>query len=358
MLKFSKVRLPLYMSILIGMALGVAFGILAYNIDATEFVKDWVAPFGDIFMRMLKAIAIPLVFISLVKGVSNIGNISALSRMGGRTLLIYVCTTIVAITLGLILVTLISPGSVVDAQNASTLHATYSDTIAERTATAEALNDAAPLQWLIDIVPDNVVGAMANNGSMLQVIFVAILIGVAVILAGKERTAPFVGFIDSLDTIVMKIIDIIMQFAPVGVFALMGNMVVTNAGDMQLIGALGLYFVTVVVGLFALILGFYPLLVKLFTDTPIREFYRKMIPVQLLAFTTSSSAAVLPLNMETLQRELGVREKTASFVLPVGATINMDGTSLYQAIGAVFIAQVLGMDLSFTQILTILATTT
>ncbi len=353
-----KIKLPLYLTILLGMILGLLFGVLAYSVDYASFVSDWVSPFGDIFMRMLKAIAIPLVFISLVKGISNIGSVSTLSKMGGRTLIIYVATTVCAIILGLILVLTIAPGSVVDSSAMDSLGASYGDLVSQRQAAAESMGGTSPLTWLVDMVPDNVMGAMSNNGAMLQVIFIAVLIGVAIIMVGQKKAEPFVKLIDSLDAIVMKVIDIIMKFAPLGVFALMATMIISSAGDMKLLGALGLYFVTVVGGLFILILGFYPLLVKLFTDTPLKKFYKKMLPVQLLGFTTSSSAATLPLNMEVLQRELGVREKTASFVLPVGVTINMDGTSLYQAVGAVFIAQVMGMDLTFTQILTILATTT
>ncbi len=357
-MKAPKIKLPLYLTILLGMILGLGFGVFAYSVDYSSFVSDWISPFGDVFMRMLKAIAIPLVFISLVKGISNIGSVSTLSKMGGRTLLIYVATTVCAIILGLILVLTIAPGAVVDSSAMNTLGDSYGDMVSQRAAAAESLTGASPLSWLVDMVPDNVVGAMSDNGAMLQVIFIAVLVGVAIIMVGKQKSEPFVRLIDSLDAIVMKVIDIIMQFAPLGVFALMATMIISSAGDMQLLGALGLYFVTVVGGLFILILGFYPLLVKLFTDTPLKKFYKKMLPVQLLGFTTSSSAATLPLNMEVLQRELGVREKTASFVLPVGVTINMDGTSLYQAVGAVFIAQVMGMDLSFAQILTILATTT
>ncbi|MFI3287095.1 MAG: dicarboxylate/amino acid:cation symporter [Rikenellaceae bacterium] len=353
-----KRRPPLYASILLGMFLGVVAGILAYNLDSSTLVTNWIAPFGEIFMRLLKAIAIPLVFLSLVKGVANMGNMSSLSRLGGRTILIYLSTTIIAILLGLVLVLSIEPGRVVDAENSQNIQQLYSTSVEQHVTSAHTISESSPLQGLVDIFPENVISALGNNNSMLQVIVIALLIGIATLMLSKEKTEPFLNFVDSLDAITMKIIDLIMQFAPFGVFALMANMVVGNASNMQLLGALGLYFATVVFGLFLLILGFYPLLVKLFTKTPVDKFYKKMFPIQLLAFTTSSSAAVLPLNLENIQQQLGVSNRTASFVLPVGVTINMDGTSLYQTIGAVFIAQVMGIDLSFVQILTILATTT
>ncbi len=353
-----KQKPPLYISILLGMALGLIVGVLAFYLGGSQIVSKWIAPFGEIFMRMLKAIAIPLVFISLIKGVANMGNMSSLSRLGGRTILIYLGTTIIAILLGLLLVLTIEPGGVVDSKNSESILEMYSGTVQEHVASANSMSGSSPLQGLVDIFPENVISSLGNNSSMLQVIVIALLIGVATLMLMREQTQPFLSFIDSLDAITMKLIDIIMQFAPVGVLALMANMIVNNAGNMQLLGALGLYFVTVALGLLLMILAFYPLLVKLFTETSVKRFYKKMFPVQLLAFTTSSSAAVLPLNLENLQQNLGVSSRTASFVLPVGVTINMDGTSLYQAVGAVFIAQVMGIDLSFLQILTIIATTT
>lgn len=358
MKRLLKKKPPLYITILSGMILGLIAGIAAYNFEASNFVTNWIAPFGEIFMRLLKAIAIPLVFISLIKGVSNMGNVSSLSRIGGKTILIYLCTTIAAILIGLLLVLTVKPGSVVDAHNAEVIEEMYSSSVGEHVANAEVIAHSSPLQGLVDIFPDNIISSLGDNSSMLQVIVIAILIGLAVVMLDRKHTEPFLKLIDSLDAITMKLIDIIMQFAPFGVFALMAGMVVGNAGNMQLLGALGLYFLTVAFGLLALIVGFYPLLIKLFTKTPLGKFYKKMLPVQLLGFTTSSSAAVLPLNMETLQNEFGVSNKTASFVLPVGVTINMDGTSLYQTIGAVFIAQVMGIDLSLMQILTIILTTT
>lgn len=358
MAKYSLPRMPLYVTILIGMAAGIAFGVLAYKLGVTQGVTNWVKPFGEVFMRLLKCIAIPLVFVSLIRGVANIGGISSLSRLGIRTIVIYLGTTLVAIMVGLAYVEIIAPGNMVGNENATAMQQAYQSTVESGESAAAAMQNVGPLQWLVDVVPDNVIGAVGSNANMLQVIFIAVMIGVAILLVGQERSKAFMNFVDSLDAIIMKIIDLIMKFAPLGVFALMAAMIVENVGNMQLISALGMYVVTVVVGLLTVTLLFYPLLIKLFTKIPISEFYKKIFPVQLLAFTTSSSAATLPLTMETVQRDFNVSNKTASFVLPVGVTINMDGTSLYQVVAAVFIAQVLGIELGWIGLLTIIATTT
>lgn len=352
----GKRTIPLYIKILIGMVGGIVFGVVAYNLGLKWFVTDWIRPFGEIFMRLLKCIAIPLVFISLIKGVSNIGNIGALSKLGVKTLLIYIGTTVCAILIGLTLVLSIAPGKLVDSASVEQMQVTYHATanVASEAETASS----APLDALVNIIPENVLGSLSNNGAMLQVIFIALIGGIAILLVGKEKTEPLMKVVDTLDAIVMKIIDLIMMFAPFGVFGLMASMVVDNADNMSLIAALGMYVVTVVVGLLFLILVFYPLLVRFFGGHGVKDFLTKMIPVQLLAFTTSSSAATLPLTMETVTTKLGVSEKTAAFVLPVGVTINMDGTSLYQVVAAVFIAQVLGIDLSLGQLATIVLTTT
>ncbi len=355
-MKFNS--LPLYAKILAGMVLGILLGAAAIRGGFAGGIDDWVKPFGEIFMRLLKFIAIPLVMISLVKGVGNLSDIASLSKIGFKTIGIYVCTTVLAICVGLVLVELIGPGKVVGPESAAAMQASYSSTIAERNTQAAEMARTPPLQFLVDIFPDNLVGAMSDNGGMLQVIVIALLIGVAVLLAGKEKAAPFMRLIDSLDAIVLKLIDLIMAYSPLGVLALMAGMVADTAGNMELIGALGLYVLTVVLGLLLMIFLFYPLLIHFFTRIPVRKFLKTMSPVQLLAFTTSSSAATLPLNMETVALKLGVSQRVTSFVLPMGMTINMDGTSLYQAVAAVFIAQVLGVDLTWVQLLTIVLTTT
>lgn len=355
-MKFN--RLPLYLKILIGMALGILLGAVSIRGGFADSIDHWVKPFGEIFMRLLKFIAIPLVMISLIKGVGNLSDIASLSRIGLRTIGIYICTTVLAVLVGLALVETIGPGRLVGPESAAAIQSGNGATIAERSVQAEAIADVPPLQFLVDLFPDNLVGAMGNNGGMLQIIIIAVLIGIAVLLAGRERTAPFMRLIDSLDAVVLKLIDLIMRYAPIGVLALMAAMIADTAGNFELLGALGMYVLTVVVGLLAMIFLFYPLLLHFFSNIPVRKFLKTMSPVQLLAFTTSSSAATLPLNMETVEQRLGVSQRVTSFVLPMGMTINMDGTSLYQAVAAVFIAQVLGVELTALQLLTIVATTT
>lgn len=355
-MKFNS--LPLYVKILAGMVLGILLGIVAIRAGFAGGIDDWVKPFGEIFMRLLKFIAIPLVMISLIKGVGNLSDIASLSKIGFKTIGIYICTTVLAICVGLVLVEVIAPGKMVSPESAASMQASYSTTVAERNTQAAEMAKTPPLQFLVDIFPDNMIGAMGNNGGMLQIIVIAILIGVAVLFVGKEKAGPFMGLINSLDAIVLKLIDIIMQYSPIGVLALMAGMIADTAGNLELLGALGLYVLTVALGLLLMIFLFYPLLIHFFTRTPVKKFLKTMPPVQLLAFTTSSSAATLPLNMEVVEQRLGVSQRVTSFVLPMGMTINMDGTSLYQAVAAVFIAQVLGIDLTWMQLLTIVATTT
>lgn len=350
--------IPLYTKILIGMALGIVIGLIATNTGCDKIITNWIKPFGDIFMRLLKLIAIPLILISLLKGVGNLNNIRSLSTIGVRTMLIYICTTVIAILLGLGLVELFAPGKMVSPDSAAQLQSIYEQSTIQNQQIAQTISNQSPLQPLVDIFPDNMMGAMSTNSNMLQVIFIAIILGIAILLVGKERSAPVIKLVDSLDAIVLKVVDIIMIYAPIGVFALMSAMVVDSAGDFSLLGALGYYALTVILGLLMMIFIVYPTLLKIFTKSSLRHFFRSMMPVQLLAFSTSSSAATLPLTMETVETKLGVSNRTASFVLPVGVTINMDGTSCYQAIAAVFIAQVLGIDLGWQELLILVATTT
>lgn len=341
------------------MILGVVCGMTVMWLGGTGgVINDYVRPFGDIFMRLLKLIAVPLVILSLIKGVGNLGDIGSLSKIGAKTIGIYICTTIIAITLGLLLVNIIGPGKVVSAEASAQMQQAYQSTITASSEQAEHIKEGSPLQFLVDMVPENIFRSMGDNSSMLQIIFFAILVGVAVLMVGRKESEPFMNFVDSLNSIVLKIIDIVMKFAPIGVFALMAGMVVDSAGNLSLMGALGIYVLTVIVGLALMVTVVYPLLMRSFTKITFGQFFRAMVPAQLLAFTTSSSAATLPVTMKQVTGPLGVSARTASFVLPVGVTINMDGTSLYQAVAAVFIAQVLGIDLTWLEMLTIVGTTT
>lgn len=351
-------KLPLYVKILAGMVLGVGIGFAAVAVNMGRVVTDWVAPFGTIFIRLLKLVAVPLVFLSLVKGISHLQDIRRLSRMGLKTLAIYIATTVAAILLGVGMASLIRPGSVFPVEQAEEFRATYGETLGDRSGDVTQLEESGPLQFLVDIVPDNLISAAGDNSRMLQIIFLAVLVGIAIVALPREKTKAVVDVIDGLNEIILKIIHYAMLFAPYGVLALMAELVVGFGGQAAIFGALGLYILTLVLSLGILIFLFYPLLLKLFTKTPLRKFFKAVAPAQLVAFSTSSSAATLPVTMEQVENELGVSKDTASFVLPVGATVNMDGTSCYQAVAVFFIAQVLGLEFTFTQILTIIVMTT
>ncbi len=349
---------PLYAKILLGMGLGLGFGFLAIALHWEGFVHDWVAPWGVVFMRLLKLIAVPLVLVSLILGVVSLKDIRNLSRIGLKTILIYVCTTILAVSIGLVTVNIIKPGRLFPKDKQTEFVERYQQTVTERQNQMQQVMDDSPLQFVVDMVPENVFEAFSSNSNMLQVIFFALIFGVALICVGQSRTASVVRFFQQLNLILLKIIDFIMAFAPVGVFALMAALIVDYAGDLGIISSLGMYALTVVLALAVIIFLVYPTLLRIFSKKKLGQFFKAVFPVQMLAFSTSSSAATLPLTMERTQKQLGVSEEVSSFVLPVGVTINMDGTSCYQAVAAVFLAQVIGLDLTFSQMLLILATAT
>ena len=350
-------KLALHWKILIGMALGVIVGLLMTKVNGgMGIVQDWIKPFGNIFINSLKLIAIPLILAALIKGVSDLKDISKLSKMGTRTILIYITTTIIAVSVGLILVNTINPGKSISEQTRSEMVENYSRNTVKYQETALKQKESGPLQALEDLVPQNIFEASTSNKNMLQVIFFAIFFGIGLILIPEEKGAIVKKFFDGFNDVILKMVDLIMLAAPYGVFALLVALVVESP-SIDLFKALGWYSVTVVLGLVTMI-GIYILIVAFYTKKSPKFFINGISPAQLLAFSTSSSAATLPVTMERVTEHLGVEEEVASFVLPIGATINMDGTSLYQAVAAVFIAQAFGMDLSFGTQLGIIATAT
>ncbi len=340
------------------MIAGIATGMLFISFGQGEVVQLWIKPWGNIFIRMLQLIAVPLVLVSLIKGVTGIEDIRRFSQIGLKALLIYMSTTVCAILVGLALVLSVKPGNFVDAAVASQMKESYQHVVNEKMSAAESTSEQGPLSFLNDIVPDNLFAASSNNSKMLQVIFFAIFFGIAAISLPKEKTKAVLKVVDSLYDIILKMVDYIIRFAPYGVFALMAALVADNSSNLSIFAALGMYTLTVIAGLLLLIFVFYPLLIHLFTRIQTKHFIRNMYPVQLLAFTTSSSAATLPLNMETTERDLGISKEITSFVLPVGTTINMDGTSCYQAIAVVFIAQVMHIHLGWSELIAIVLLTT
>ncbi len=323
----------------------------------SSFTKNWIKPFGKIFVNMLKLIAIPLIIASLIKGVSDLKDISSLSKMGGRTLGIYLTTTVIAVSLGLLVVNLLQPGKSITEQTRTELLDGFAEQASAKKSAADKQKGTGPLQPLVDMVPDNIFKAASGNGNMLQVIFFVIFFGIGLILIPEEKARPVKQFFDSLNDVILKLVDLIMLAAPYGVFALLAALIVESPSA-DLFKALIWYSLCVVAGLGLLIFAFYPTLVVLFTGRSYASFFKGIAPAQLLAFSTSSSAATLPVTMERVEEHLGVDKEVTSFVLPIGATVNMDGTSLYQAVAAVFIAQAFGMDLTMYQQLTIVLTAT
>ncbi len=350
-------KLALHWKILIGMVVGVLFGLGMTSIEGgANFVSNWINPFGTIFVKLLKLIAVPLIVASLVKGISDLKDISKFKNIGLRTISIYIGTTVIAITIGLLLVNFVKPGNGISEETITKLTDTYANSGGVQSKIAEASKqiNSGPLEFLVDMVPDNAIKALGENKSMLQVIFFTIFLGISMLLIGENRAKPLKDFFDSLNDVVLKMVDLIMLFAPYAVFALLANVVVSS-NDPDLLLALLKYAFTVVGGLLLMVV-FYMILVSVFTKKNPLWFLKQLSPAQLLAFSTSSSAATLPVTMERVEEHIGVDKEVSSFVLPVGATINMDGTSLYQAVAAVFIAQALGFDLTFTDQLLIILT--
>ncbi|MBL6662423.1 MAG: dicarboxylate/amino acid:cation symporter [Flavobacteriaceae bacterium] len=350
-------KLALHWKILIGMGLGVLFGLLlSFVPQGSQFISDYIKPFGTIFINLLKLIAVPLILASLIKGVSDLKDISKLSQMGGRTIITYLITTLTAVTIGLILVNVIQPGKSISVETRNELVEAYATDTQAKQAAAAKQQESGPLQALVDVVPSNIFLAASNNRNMLQVIFFALFFGIGMILLPGKKVKPVKKFFDSFNVIILKLIDLIMLAAPYGVFALLAALVV-EAPSLELFQALALYAITLLLGLAAMIVV-YIIIVRVFTKSKASFFMRGIAPAQLLAFSTSSSAATLPVTMECVEDNLGVDEEVASFVLPIGATINMDGTSVYQGVAAVFIAQAFGLDLSLSAQLGIVFTAT
>lgn len=306
-----------------------------------SFIMDWIQPWGQIFVNLLKLIAIPLIVASLIKGISDLKDISKFRKIGGRSILIYIGTTVVAICIGLTIVNIVGPGEGISADTVETMQDSFGNNpnLTKKIATANAQSESGPLDFLVDMIPSNVFNALGDNGNMLQVIFFVIFFGIAMLLIPEERAKPLKAFFDGLNDVVLKMVDLIMLTAPFAVFALLAAVVVSSE-DPAILQALLWYAMTVVAGLL-LMIGFYLVLVGLIVKKNPFWFLKQLAPAQLLAFTTSSSAATLPVTMERVEEHLGVEKEVSSFVLPVGATINMDGTSLYQAVAAVFIGQAL-----------------
>lgn len=351
-------KIALHWQILLGIVLGLLFGVVLSQFSwGKDFAVDWIKPFGTIFINLLKLIAIPLIITSLITGIANLKDLTQLSSMGSKTFVIYMATTFIALAVGLMVVNTVKPGNYISDETRFEMQSQYEGAAGETLERAEAAAKQGPLQPLIDIVPENIFGAVSSNVNMLQVILFTILCGIALMMISRERSGPLIELFNGAADVILKIVDMIMKVAPVGVFALMLALVVEIESP-DVFVALGMYGMTVVLGLLILLYIVYAAIIKLFIGISPIHFYKKILPAKLVAFSTSSSAATLPVTKECVEERLGVNKKISGFVLPIGTTINMDGTCLYQAVAAVFIAQVTGHDLTLVDQLTIVLTAT
>lgn len=389
--------LPLYLKIIIGLLLGILWAIFSAYMGWSQFTLDWIAPFGDIFINALKLIAMPLILFSIMKGISDLSDISSLGRLGVKTLLIYLVTTTVAITVGLTFVNSIKPGTLVEKEQRESNRQDYErfvymnenvdfkddirllkdtsdlkgsagerqldEDIRRKIETARETKGEGPLRFLVDMVPSNIFLSL-NNSLMLQVIVFSIFFGIMLLMVEREKAKPLMDFIEGANAVFIKMVDVIMKGAPFFVFALLAGKMSEMAGDdlsnmTEIFMGLGWYSLTVILGLGFMVFLLYPFVAFLLTKKlTYRRFFGGIGPAQMLAFSTSSSAATLPVTMNRVRDHMGVSREVSSFVLPIGATVNMDGTSLYQAVAVVFLAQFHMVDLDIAQQLTIVLTAT
>src|SRR5690554_725425 len=351
-------KIALHWRIILGIVVGVILGVTLIQFSwGGQFITDWIKPFGTIFINLLKLIAIPLIIVSLVKGVTDLKDITQLSSMGLKTFAIYLMTTVFAISIGLIIVNTIKPGTFISDNTRTEMLASFGGDVDDKVVKASSVNYPGSLQALIVIFPENLIFSASDNGNMLQIIFFTILFGVAMLMLPDTKTEVLKRVFEAGNDVILKIVDIIMLAAPYGVMALIASLI-AESPSVDIFKALAAYSLTVILGLAIVTFGVYAAMLKFFGGVNLISFYKNLSPAQLVAFSTSSSAATLPVTMECVEERIGVHKEVSSFVLPIGATVNMDGTSLYQGVAAVFIAQVFGLDLTLGQQLTILLTAT
>jgi len=405
-------KLALHWQIIGGMAFGVLWALLSSNFGWSGFTMNWLAPFGTIFINLLKLIAVPLVLFSIIKGMIDLKDVGKLGKMGGKTLVLYLMTTVFAVGIGLTIVNTLKPGEFMsDHQRAVNRlsyeiwvgetegveildgkkylgQEQYAGMVAEADSTmrkrAESRDEivkkkkidpdkvanAGPLQFMVDMVPSNIFLSL-NNMLMLQVIFFAIFFGIVLIMIDPMKAAPVAAFVDGTNDVFLKMVDVVMSAAPFLVFALTAGTLADMAGDnptalLELFKSLSAYMILVAFGLALMVFVVYPTIYSIVISKKLKMsfleaytgFFKGMGPAQLLAFSTSSSAATLPVTMDCVRDNLKVSKEVTSFVLPIGATVNMDGTSLYQAVAVIFLAQIHDVDLSLAQQATIVLTTT
>jgi len=347
--------MKLHTKILIGLALGIVFGAVAnyFQLEWLRIALGWTEPIGTVFIRLITMIVIPLVVASLILGVAALGDLAKLGRIGGKTVLLYMATTAVAVCIGLAVSNIVKPGSRIDPATRDAISAQFSDEAAGRLTLAA--EKPTVVETLVNMVPRNPFES-ATNGDLLPLIIFSIIFGAAISVIGTERRDNILTFFNAINDAVMVMIDWIMKLAPYAVFALVA--VVVSRFGLDLLRSLLLYSGVVVFGLMLQAFGTYALVIKFLAKLSPLDFYRRIIEAPIVAFSTSSSSATLPVTMETAEEELGISKEVSSFVLPLGATINMDGTALYQAVAVMFIAQIYGVPMGVGEQLTIVLTAT
>ena len=345
--------LALHWKILIGLVVGSIAGVI-FNLGGYEdfWISDVCTFIGDVFLRGLRFVAVPIVLFSLIVGAGGLGDIKKLGGIGVRTFGLYLCTTAIAITIGLVFANLLSPGSNLAPEIQEKLIAQSQQEVHQKIEAAQAPSFS---QTLLNIIPTNPFAALAE-GKMLQVVFFALSIGVGLNLLPKEKSSTILNFCDAMSDVFIKIVLLFMRLAPYAVAALIFN--VFSSLGLDVLAVLLRYCFVVLAGLGIMIFGVYLLLVRSIAKIPAKTFFVSIAPAQLLAFSSASSSATMPVTLQCVQENLQVSEEVSSFVIPLGATVNMDGTALYQGVAAVFIAQLYGIDLSFADQLTIVLTAT
>lgn len=394
-------KLPLHIKVIIGLLLGAGYAFLSIKFGWNDFTLNYIKPFGDIFINILKLIAVPLVLFSIITGVASLKDIKKLGRMGMKTVGLYIITTVTAVGLGMILVNLWKPGERVSDDIRKEFRISYelwqqntddvpklddiclsckpenkdlvakvkekegreqeNEWVADKLTKAENTKNSGPLQPLIDVVPSNLFEALVKM-SMLQIIFFAVFFGVVLVSIDPEKAKPVFNVIDGLNDIFVKMVMIVMEAMPIFVFALMAGQIVKAAGTdpekfFELLTFLLQYSAVLVFGLAIMVFIFYPSVVAtVVKKLTYKSFLNGIRDAQITAFSTSSSVATLPVTMKCMHEKVKVPEKITSFVLPIGATVNMDGTSLYQAVAVIGLAQLHMVDLTLSQQMVIIVT--
>ncbi len=392
-------KFAIHNRILLGLVFGVAWAFFSSSFGLKEFTLNWINPWGSIFMNLLKLIAVPLILFSIIKGVYDLADVSKFGKLGLKTIGIFLITTTTSVTIGILFGNIFAPGKSIDQELRLVNRIKYEiwannngkETIdgqnfkdnpkysylledANKSASQESQNNledkiaaatntkaSRPLSFIEDMVPTNIFQSLTIDKKILQVIFFAIFFGLTLLYLEKQKITAVVDFVFGMNEVFLKMIDLVMSLAPYFVFCLMAGKLTELAGDdinsmLTIFKSLGAYSVVVLAGLSCMIFITYPTLLKVFTGKSIIKFFKDASPAQMLAFSTSSSAATLPITMECVNDRMKISKDTSSFVLPIGATINMDGTSLYQAIAVLFLAQFHMIDLTLGQQITVILT--